>query len=65
MKTLLIDKEIKLEKKEGREFAPYFLGGYVEKVDKDILLITFGKTALKDQRCQSELKKCSVFNIKD
>ena len=55
----------KLEEKEGREFAPYFLGGYVEKVDKDILLITFGKTALKDQRCQSELKKCSVFNIKD
>lgn len=54
----------KLEEKEGREFAPYFLGGYAEKVDKNTILITFGKTALKDERCQSELKKYSVFNIK-
>ena len=54
----------KLEEKESREFAPYFLGGYAEKVDKNTILITFGKTALKDERCQSELKKYSVFNIK-
>ena len=44
----------KLEEKEGREFAPYFLGGYAEKVDKDIILITFGEIALKDERCQRE-----------
>lgn len=55
----------KLEEKEGYEFAPYFLGGYAEKVNKDIVLIAFGKTALKDKRCQNELKKYSVFNIKD
>lgn len=55
----------KLEEKEGRELAPYYLGGYAEIVDKDTLLITFGKTALKDERCQSELKKCSVFNAKN
>ena len=55
----------KLEEKEGHEFAPYFLGGYAEKIDKDIVLITFGKSALKDERCQRELKECSVFNIKD
>ena len=54
----------KLEEKVGHEFAPYFLGGYAEKIDKDVILITFGKTALKDARCQSELKKYSVFNLK-
>lgn len=55
----------KLEEKEGHEFAPYFLGGYAERVDKDTILITFGKTAFNDERCQNELKKYSVFNIKD
>ena len=38
----------KLEEREGHEFVPYYLGGYAEKIDKDIVLITFGKTALND-----------------
>ena len=53
-----------MEEKVGHEFAPYFLGGYAEKIDKDVILITFGETALKDAKCQSELKKYSVFNLK-
>lgn len=55
----------KIEEKECREISPYFLGGFAEKIDKDTFLITFGKTALKDQRCQKELKKLSVFNLED
>lgn len=54
----------KLEENEGHEFAPYYIGGYAERIDKDTILITFGKTALKDERCQGKLKECSVFNIK-
>ena len=59
-------KEIeKLEEKEGHEFAPYYLGGYAEKIDKDTILITFGKKAIEDERCRNKLKEYSVFNIKD
>lgn len=55
----------KLEEKEGHEFAPYYLGGYAEKIDKDTILITFGKKAIEDERCRNKLKEYSVFNIKD
>ena len=55
----------KWEEREDHEFMPYFIGGYAEKVDKNTLLITFGKSALKNDRCQTELKNFSVFNIKD
>lgn len=55
----------KFEEKEDYEFEPYFLGGYVEIINKDTILITFGKTALDDERCQNKLKEYSVFNKKD
>lgn len=58
-------KEIKKREDEnGHEVFPYFLGGYAENLDKNTLLITFGKMALKDERCQKKLKECSIFNLK-
>ena len=53
----------KYEDRMCHEFAPYFLGGFAEKIDKDTILITFGKTALADERCQKELKRLSIFNL--
>lgn len=59
-------KEIeRIEEKEEQEFQPCYLGGYAEKLEGNVLLITFGKTALGNNRCKNELKKYSAFNIKD
>lgn len=53
----------KLEEKEDREISPYFLGGFAEKLDKDTILITFGKTSLKDARCKNMLEECSLRKV--
>ena len=55
----------KFEEREGYEFSPCYIGGYAEKVDKDAILITFGKSATKDERCKTMLKEYSVSNNKN
>ena len=52
----------RLEEKTGHEYAPYFLGGYCEKQDDSTILITFGKTAQKNDKCKKLLNDYSFLN---
>lgn len=54
----------KIEEKEEQNFDPPYIGGYAEKIGDEVL-ITFGKTALREKRCLDELKKCLAYDIKD
>ncbi len=51
----------RLADEEGRDLPPYFIGGYCQKQDDGTILISFGKTAQKNEKCQKLLKKYSYL----